>query len=81
MLITRAHTALGIDPIWTGLEVEKIIDLEILITWWNLVMSKAGDKVSGKIYDKGLQEFHCSLWIRINQLHPKYLLRYEDLRR
>lgn len=79
LLIDDRHTALGIDDVYTGLNVYSITDVEVLVKWWNLVIKKAGARLTNKVQDKGLQEFHSAIWITLNTLLPDVMLRFEHI--
>ncbi|MFZ1806879.1 MAG: hypothetical protein WAU36_06655 [Cyclobacteriaceae bacterium] len=74
-----------IDDIWQGLDVYHITDLNLLIEWWNSVKKYVHLKelaAEDKKYriESWIEFFYASLWIRINQLHPKLLLRFDDIK-
>jgi len=79
LLIDDRHTELGIDDVYTGMNVYTITDLKLLVDWWNLVIQKAGARLTNKVQDKGLQEFHSAIWITINVLLPDVRVRFEDI--
>lgn len=79
LFINQQHTELGIDDVYTGMDVYSITDVQLLVQWWNLVIKKAGALLTNKVQDKGLQAFHSAIWIRINILLPEERLRFEHI--
>lgn len=76
--IEGIHLPIANDPSCIGEDIYGITDLPLLIEWW-----KAGqwlDSTSDNSFrTKQLKEFHAALWIQINRLHPKTLLRFQDI--
>lgn len=82
LLITNWHSTLGIDPVYIGLNVYGMTDLDLLIEWINLVGKYMDSLVDGQSSkEKELSLLNAALWIRINQLHPKVLLKFSDIRK
>ena len=57
---------IGFDLDKLGVKLCEINDLDLLIKWYNLYNGTEADTML------------LGLWIRINQIHPKYLLRFDD---
>lgn len=81
LLIDVQHMSIVQDTTWLGMDVHAVMDLELLIDWWNKTILFAADQKTREIKDKGWQQFHAAIWIRINQLHAKQLLKFEDITR
>lgn len=66
------------DPSYIGHDVYAITDLDLLIEWWKAGqwLDSSNDN-SFKI--KQLRDFYASVWIQINRLHSKTLLRFRDI--
>lgn len=79
LLIDTQHMAIIQDTTWLGMDVHQVTDLNLLIDWWNKTILFAADQKTREINDAGWQRFHSALWIRINALHPKYLLKFDDI--
>jgi hypothetical protein len=80
--ITHWHTTLGIDAIYIGLNLYKMNDLDLLIEWYNQVGKYMDSLVDGQSSkEKELSQLNAVLWICINRLHPKPLLRFRDIRK
>lgn len=82
LIIRASHLAQvpSIDPAFVGVDLFKIIDLEMLIQWWNQV-ERTSERFATSKPDRELQDLSCALWVRINQVHWKPLLRFNDIRR
>lgn len=77
--IGREYLPIVQDEIWLGMDIYKVTDINLLITWYNKTILFAADQKTRQLKDLQWQRFHAALWIRINQLHPKELLRFEDI--
>lgn len=76
LLINEAHLPVVKDYTWLGMNVYTVTDLNLLIEWWNSLL-----KIAETREDKALIQFSSALWIRVNELHPKVTLRFEDITR
>jgi hypothetical protein len=79
LLIDEELLAIGIDDTWTGMNVYTVHDLQLLIEWFNKTIRYAGDQLTREVKDNKFKQFHAALWIRINYLHPQYILRFADI--
>lgn len=79
LFINQHHLELGIDDVYIGMDVYSITDIQLLVQWWNLIIKKAGARLTNKVQDKGLQLLHSAIWIRINILLPEERLRFEHI--
>lgn len=80
LFIDHWHTTFGIGEEFLGLNVYTMSDLQLLIDWWNCTVRYMASLVDGKSSkEKELANLQAALWIRINQLHPKYMLRFSDI--
>ena len=79
LLIDQDHLPIVKDETWTGMNLYTVEDLQLLITWWNHTILFAADRITKEIKDKKMQAWHSALWIRINMIHPKHLLRFTDI--
>jgi hypothetical protein len=79
--IDADHLAMGLSSSWMGVNVYAIKDLDLLIEWWNKNIRYSGDPMTKEIKDKRMSDLQSAIWIRINELHPKHLLKFEDITR
>jgi hypothetical protein len=79
LLIDQDHMRIIKDDTWTGMNLYTVNDLDLLITWWNMTIFYAADRITREIKDKKIQAWHAALWIRINMLHKKHFLRFDDI--
>jgi len=78
--INHWHCSIGIDEVNVGLNVHSVTDLQILIDWWNAAVRYERNLKDGKTSTPNqLQYLLAAIWIRINMIHPKFLLRFEDI--
>lgn len=82
LLIDESHCSIGIDEMWQGINVHTMTDLSLLIQWYNKVEKTIAASMLPATHPRGkwLQQFSSALWIRINQLHPKLLLKFDDIK-
>jgi hypothetical protein len=66
--VLKSHIDLGFDAGMGGVRLFDIDDLELLSKWFSLFP-----------LDTNNDKMFCALWIRINQLHPKFLLRIDEV--
>lgn len=66
-----------IDKSWNGVDLMQVSDLDMLVEWWNKLIRYAG--AVNTIREKQLAALQNVLWVRINQVHPKQVLRFEDI--
>lgn len=76
--IEPIHLSVVGDPIFLGQDIYEIADLDLLTCWlkqckWLNYVEKTAHKT------KELREFSGAVWIQLNLLHPKTLLKFEDL--
>lgn len=76
--VEATHLSIVTDPSYIGHDIYAITDLDLLIAWW-----KAGqwlDSTNDNSFKtKQLRDLHASVWIQINNLHSKTLLRFHDI--
>lgn len=79
-LVDHWCVQLGFDDTYAGLNIYTMTDLNLLIKWWNLTVRYMNNLVEGKTSKQTEMSYlQAALWIRINELHPKVLLRFEDI--
>jgi hypothetical protein len=79
LTISAEQTIIGIDRSWIGVNVYKVTDLQLLIEWWNKVIRYAGVNLSKDQRSDDMAHFHAAVWIRINELHPTFRLKFKDI--
>lgn len=72
------HLSVVRDTSLIGTDIFSITDLDQLIDWWLTGSSLVNP--NGKDYKtKELTSLIAAIWIQINILHPKCLLKFSDL--
>jgi hypothetical protein len=56
---------------YQDIDLSAIDDLNLLTYWFNKLHAQGNENVS---------TFQAALWTRINELHPKFLLGFEDIK-
>jgi hypothetical protein len=79
LIITHKHQLIIKDESWMGYNVYSMNELHVLIEWWNKTILYAADRITREIKDKSWIDFHAAVWIRVNELHPKKLLKFDDI--
>jgi hypothetical protein len=79
--VTSIHLPIVQDAQFIGTNVYSIVDLNLLIEWWNNGEELELNQGTLTKYRAKLMELHAAVWIRINQLHPNQFLRFDDIRK
>ena len=83
LLTEQALRIMGEDLVYLDINVYRIMDVELLKKWWRRLNPE--ELIQRGIYDtrrfgqSSIEQLATALWVRLNEIHPKYCLRFQDL--
>lgn len=76
--IEPIHLSVVGDSIFLGQDIYEITDLDLLTCWLKgCALLNYSDNTDNRT--RQLKEFSAAVWIQLNILSPKILLKFEDL--